>query len=240
MSEQASEQAPTAAAGPRPVANQTRRDAVVGELRRAILAGELESGQRLREVQIAQQMGVSRPTLREAIYQLTHEGLLEQQPYRGVVVATVDEKFLTDIATVRVALEKVAARAIADDPDGSRKALVRGSWEAYRKAHAAGDAGRLHEAHIDLHRTIWTASQNVMLIRMWPTVEAHTNLAISVDESERADPDRALRVHERLVEAILGGDGDTIDAEVEAHTQQSADELVELMAARRRGRGART
>ncbi|MGI5471798.1 GntR family transcriptional regulator [Streptomyces sp. CA-132043] len=232
-----SEHARTAAPGPRPVANQTRRDAVVGELRRAILTGELESGQRLREVQIAQQMGVSRPTLREAVHQLTHEGLLEQQPYRGVVVATVDEKFLTDVAAVRVALEKVAARAVADDPDGSRKALVRRSWEAYREAHAAGGADRLHKAHIELHRTIWTASDNVMLVRMWPMVEAHINLVISVHESERADPDRALRVHEKLVEAIFEGDGDTIDAEVEAHTRRSADELVELLAARRRGGG---
>ncbi|MEU7488170.1 hypothetical protein [Streptomyces sp. NPDC042319] len=70
-------------------------------------------------------------------------------------------------------------------------------------------------------------------------VEAHVNLVISVDESERADPDRALRVHEKLVEAIFEGDGDAIDAEVEAHTQRSADELVELLAARRRGTGDR-
>lgn len=232
-----SEQAGPTATGPRPVVNQTRRDAVVGELRRAILAGELEQGQRLREVQIAQQMGVSRPTLREAVYQLIHEGLLEQQPYRGVVVTTVDEKFLTDVAEVRVALEKVAARAVADDPDGSRKALVRLGWEAYREAHATGDTQRLHEAHIGLHRTIWTASQNTMLIRMWPTVEAHTNLAISVDENERADPDRALHVHERLVRAILEGTGETIDAEVEAHTRRSVDELVEMRTARRRAGG---
>ncbi|GAA2323466.1 GntR family transcriptional regulator [Streptomyces cuspidosporus] len=230
-----SEQARPVASGPRPVANQTRRDAVVGELRRAILAGELEPGQRLREVRIAQQMGVSRPTLREAVYQLIHEGLLEQQPYRGVAVTTVDEKFLTDVAEVRVALEKVAARAVADDPDGSRKARVRRAWEAYRAAHAAGDAERLHEAHIELHRTVWAASENILLIRMWPTVEAHTNLAISVDESERADPDRALHVHESLIRAILEGDGETIDAEVEAHTRRSADELVEMLATRRRG-----
>ncbi|MFI6810214.1 GntR family transcriptional regulator [Streptomyces luteogriseus] len=93
------------AAGPRPVATQTRRDAVGDELRRAIMAGELKAGQPLREVNIASQLGVSRPTLREALYQLIHEGLLEQQPYRGVVVTAIDEKFITDTAAVRVALE---------------------------------------------------------------------------------------------------------------------------------------
>src|SRR5215472_16915505 len=105
--------------GPRPVTNQTRRDAVVHELRRSIMAGELVAGQRVREVQVAQQMGISRPTLHEAINQLIDEGLLEQEPYRGVVVASIDAKFITDVASVRVALETLAARAIATDPDGS-------------------------------------------------------------------------------------------------------------------------
>lgn len=229
-----SDHAPQPAPGPRPVNNQTRRDAVVNELRRAILAGELGPGQRLREVQISQQMGVSRPTLREAIYQLTHEGLLEQQPYRGVVVTDIDEKFITDVAAVRVALEKLAARALADDPDGSRKATLRRSWEEYQAAHAAQDPDRLHQAHVNLHWTVWTASENTMLERLWPTVEAQINIAIMVDESTRSDPDRALHVHERLIEAILDGDPDTIDAEVERHTMASAGELIEMLAERKK------
>ncbi|MFD4599419.1 GntR family transcriptional regulator [Streptomyces sp. NPDC058464] len=221
-------------AGPRPVATQTRRDAVVDELRRAIMAGELKAGQPLREVHIAQQLGVSRPTLREAIYQLIHEGLLEQQPYRGVVVTTIDEKFITDTAAVRVALETLAARALVDAPDGSGKALLRTAWEEYRAAHRAQDTTRLHQAHIALHRTIWDASDNAMLRRIWPTVEAQINLAITFDESTRSDPDRALHVHERLIDAILGGDPVVIEAEVERHTRSSADELIEIIADRQR------
>ncbi|QOV36869.1 GntR family transcriptional regulator [Streptomyces ferrugineus] len=223
------------AAGPRPVTTQTRRDAVVDELRRAIMAGELKGGQPLREVHIAQQLGVSRPTLREAIYQLIHEGLLEQQPYRGVVVTSIDEKFITDTAAVRVALETLAARALAEDPDGSGTARLRAAWLEYRTAHRTRDAARLHQAHTALHRTIWDASDNSMLKRIWPTVEAQINLAITVDESTRSDPDRALHVHERLIDAILGGDPDAIAAEVERHTRASADELLEMLAERTRG-----
>ncbi|TLS43248.1 GntR family transcriptional regulator [Streptomyces montanus] len=223
------------AAGPRPVTTQTRRDAVVDELRRAIMAGELQAGQRVREVHIAQQLGVSRPTLREAVYQLIHEGLLEQQPYRGVVVTSIDEKFITDIADVRVALETLAARALADDPDGSRRATLEAAWQEYRDAHGSQDAARLHQAHVALHRTIWDGSDNTMLKRLWPTVEAQINVAITVDESTRSDPDRALHVHERLIDAILGGDPAVIQAEVERHTRASADELIEMIAERKRG-----
>ncbi|WP_432182391.1 GntR family transcriptional regulator [Streptomyces sp. NBC_00063] len=221
------------AAGPRRVTTQTRRGAAVDELRRAIMAGELRAGDRVREVQVAQQLGVSRPTLREAVYQLIHEGLLEQQPYRGVVVTAIDEKFISDIASVRVALETLAAQELMDDPDGSRKTQLKVAWDEYRAAHGARDATRLHHAHIALHRTIWEASDNTMLKRIWPTVEAQINVAITIDESTRSDPDRALIVHERLVGAILTGDPETIGAEVERHTRASADELIELMAERK-------
>jgi DNA-binding GntR family transcriptional regulator len=106
---------------------------------------------------------------------------------------------------------------------------------AGRAAHGARDAARLHQAHVTLHRTIWEASDNSMLERIWPTVEAQINLAITVDESTRSDPDRALHVHERLIDAILGGDPRTIEAEVEHHTRAGADELIEMIAERRRG-----
>ena len=58
-----------------PVASVTRRDAALTELRNAILSGRLMPGDRLKEVQLAKDLGISRPTLREGIYQLIHEGL---------------------------------------------------------------------------------------------------------------------------------------------------------------------
>jgi DNA-binding GntR family transcriptional regulator len=199
------------------------------------MAGELVAGQRVREVQVAQQMGISRPTLREAIYQLIHEGLLEQEPYHGVVVAAIDAKFVTDMASVRVALETLAGKAIATDPDGSAKEIVKQAWQAYQAAHATQDPGRLHQAHLDLHRSIWFASGNALLKRIWSTMEAQINTAISVDEDTRADPERALHVHERLIDAIFSGDPGVIEAEVERHTRASADELIKIVTERDRG-----
>jgi len=227
---------PIRSGGLRPVTNQTRRDAVVHELRRVIMTGELVAGQRVREVQVAQQMGISRPTLREAIYQLIHEGLLEQEPYRGVVVASVDAKFITDMASVRVALETLAAKAIATDPDGSAKEIVSQAWHAYQQAHGTQNPERLHQAHLDLHRSIWSASGNALLKRIWSIMEAQINAAISVDEDARADPERALDLHERLIEAIFGADPGAIEAEVERHTRASADELLNMIAERDRNR----
>jgi DNA-binding GntR family transcriptional regulator len=196
------------------------------------MAGELVAGQRVREVQVAQQMGISRPTLREAIYQLIQEGLLEQEPYHGVVVASIDAKFVTDMASVRVALETLAGKAIATDPDGSAKEIVKRAWHAYREAYGTQNPERLHEAHLDLHRSIWFASGNALLKRIWSTMEAQINTAISVDEDARADPERALHLHERLIDAICSGDPGVIETEVERHTRASADELIKIVTER--------
>jgi DNA-binding FadR family transcriptional regulator len=65
-------------------------------------------------------------------------------------------------------------------------------------------------------------------------MEAQINAAISVDEDARADPRRALHLHERLIDAIFSGDPDVIEAEVERHTRASADELIKMLADRGR------
>jgi DNA-binding FadR family transcriptional regulator len=63
---------------------------------------------------------------------------------------------------------------------------------------------------------------------------APINIALSVDENTRSDPDRALRAHKRLIEAILDGDPRIVEAEVERHTMGSAAELVAMIAERKR------
>jgi DNA-binding GntR family transcriptional regulator len=212
-----------------PVASLTRRDAVLHQLRRAILAGELEPGERLREVQLAHDLGVSRPTLREALYQLIHEGLLVQEPYKGIAVAAIDAATITDVAAVRVALETVAARAIAADRTGESQAGLRAAWADYERAVDGDDPGLQHEAHLALHRAIWLLSGNTVLQRIWPIVSASINLAVSTDQVARGDLKRARRAHRTLLDAILSNRVRDIDREVRAHIRASADELVTII-----------
>ena len=212
-----------------PVTSVIRRDAVLSQLRNAILTNRLKPGERIREVQLARDLGVSRPTLREAIYQLIHEGLLVQEPHKGVTVADIDAATITDIAVVRAALETIAAKAIATDKDDSVRERLRQVWITYDEAAASGDTVRENEAHMELHRTVWMASHNSMLERIWPIVSASVNLALSTDIAARQDTDRNRRMHRELVEAILYNRRRRIVSAVREHIQISADELLGLM-----------
>ena len=217
-----------------PVAAVTRRDAVLSELRNAILTGRLVPGDRLREVQLAKELGVSRPTLREAIYQLIHEGLLVQESHKGVSVAEIDASAITDIAVVRSALESIAAKAIASSKDDSARETLRQAWDVYDVAAASDDPVRENDAHLEFHRTIWMASGNTMLQRIWPIVSASINLALSTDVAARESDhrERNRRLHRELTEAILDNRQRDITSAVREHIQVSASELLDLIRAR--------
>ena len=84
------------------------RDVVFQTLRQAILRGELEPGERLMEIHLANRLGVSRTPIREAIRKLELEGLVVMIPRRGAIVASITEKDLKDVLEVRQALDALA------------------------------------------------------------------------------------------------------------------------------------
>src|SRR5919107_4740114 len=90
------------------VVTSTRREEVSARIRRALLTGELRPGQRIKEVRLAEALGVSRPTLRESLQQLIHEGALIQVPYKGIHVAQPTLEELRDVSEVRMPLETMA------------------------------------------------------------------------------------------------------------------------------------
>ena len=98
------------------------RDVVFENLREAILEGELKPGQRLMEVQLAEQLGVSRTPVREAIRKLELEGLVIMLPRKGAYVANMSLKDIIDVLEIRASLEGLAAslaaqRMSSDDID---------------------------------------------------------------------------------------------------------------------------
>ena len=97
-----------------PERSETLREQLASALRQAVLSGKLKPGERLVESQLATMMQVSRGPVREAIFQLVEEGLLEQIPYRGTIVRTLDLKDLTEIYSFRILIETFAFETVWD------------------------------------------------------------------------------------------------------------------------------
>lgn len=229
MTVKSNDRAPAVTPALMPVASVSRRDAVITQIKRGIVLGSIKPGEKLTESNLSAALGVSRPTIREALNQMAQDGLLIQEPYRGLRVADLDAAAVMDMADVRVALDMQAAADILKDDTGRRMDMLTTMWDTYERDAFAGDPLVQHESHLAFHRGIWVASENSFLIRLWPVTEAHITIALAYDQAARHDPQRAHDVHWMLIEAIRTRDLDKIRAAFVAHTVDSARELVAMM-----------
>ena len=81
------------------------------------------------------------------------------------------------------------------------------------------------------HRGLWEASENQILLRQWPSMEAHIALAIAEDEAARPDPVRVRHTHQALLEAIMSGDIERAKLALLEHTVDNAEQLAALVRA---------
>lgn len=142
------------------------RDVVFNTIRNDILMGELKPGTRLREVSLAQQLGVSRTPVREAIRMLELEGLVIMVPRKGAQVANITEKDLKDALEVRNALEKLAIELVCAKITSEQIELLKENCREYEKALPSHNAQKLAVIDEKFHDIIFEATDNKRLIQM--------------------------------------------------------------------------
>lgn len=136
------------------------KELVFTTLKKAILKGELQPGDRLMELQLAEKMGVSRTPIREAIHKLSREGLVTLIPRKGAEVAGISKKMLTDVLRVRMNLEKMAFSLAFDNIRQSQIKELSGLAEAFEASVESGDILKMTEADERFHFVIYDAADN--------------------------------------------------------------------------------
>ncbi len=140
------------------------RDVVFNTLRDAILRGELQPGERLMEIHLAKELGVSRTPIREAIRMLEQEGLAITFPRRGAQVAKMSEKDLDDVLEIREVLDSLAAyKACEKMTEKEYDELEKALYE-FEDAIKSGDLNRIVESDEEFHGVIYRAAKNPRLL----------------------------------------------------------------------------
>ena len=142
------------------------RDVVFNTLRQAILKGELEPGERLMEIQLAERLGVSRTPIREAIRKLELEGLVLMIPRKGAEVAKISARSLRDVLEVRRALEELAIGLACQRMSEEEVGNLQKAQEDFKNAIAEGDAMKIAETDEHYHDVIYEGTQNAKLTQM--------------------------------------------------------------------------
>src|SRR3954471_19561386 len=207
-------------------------DRVADELRRAVFDGELESGTALREVALAESLGVSRPTVREALGVLVAEGLATREPNRGVSVSSPDPDSVHDICCARLVLEGAGVRRWRDADerlrDDVRTALVR-----YTGAVRAGASYQeLNERHLAFHVSLVGLTDSPRLVGMAESLMVELRLALAqVDRIRRNAHDQADS-HTALVMLLERGDVDGASAFLEKHLADAESSILDALGLR--------
>jgi DNA-binding GntR family transcriptional regulator len=181
-------------------------DRVADELRRAVFDGELESGTPLREVALAESLGVSRPTVREALGALVAEGLATREPNRGVSVSSPDPDSVRDICRARLVLEGAGVRRWPDADESLRDA-VRTSLVDYTGTVRAGASYQeLNERHLAFHVSLVGLTGSPRLVAMAESLMVELKLALAQVDRIRRNAHNQADTHTQLVMLLERGD----------------------------------
>lgn len=142
------------------------RDVVFNTLRQAILKGELEPGERLMEIQLAERLGVSRTPIREAIRKLELEGLVRMMPRRGAVVAEITLQDLEDVLEVRAVLEELAVQKACENITEDQLRDLKKAANDFRRSLEDDNLLACVETDMAFHEIIYGAANNRRLQQM--------------------------------------------------------------------------
>ena len=178
------------------------RDVVFKTLRQAILKGELEPGERLMEIQLAERLGVSRTPIREAIRKLELEGLVLMIPRRGAEVAKISEKNLRDVLEVRRSLEELAIDLACQRIQEEELETLREAQKEFAAAIAAGDAMEIAQTDEKFHEIIYSGTGNQKLMQILSNLREHM-YRYRLEYIKDANKRQILLVeHEQILKAL--------------------------------------
>lgn len=213
-------------------AGYTLRERLVCTLRRAILEAALPPGTRLVETKLAERLGVSRGPLREAIFQLADEGLVEQVPYRGTFVQTLSLVDIEQIYSFRVLLESFAFRLVWERRTPEFFRMLDARHRALTRAVYGGDQQQAIRRELDLHGLAYESSGHRPLVDTWHTLRGRLHFYLSLHQLAHGRVAALPDAHDDYVAFAKGDDLAAMLGEVERHMLRGLDTLRTFAAAR--------
>lgn len=206
---------------------KTLRQEVVDEIRQGILTGDFQAGERIKENEMAQQLGVSRGPVREALRQLEQEGLVQYERNVGCSVAQVSGQDVYEICLLRATLEILAARLLQKGK--SVQQGLRQMQDCVEQMEQADyDFYQLAQQDNRFHAAVIEQAGLKKLAELWKSTNIH-NLAIFYAGRNNGSFDRQeyCQSHQRLLECYHTGDICQISKEIVQHYSLKASRPIE-------------
>ena len=199
------------------------------KIRGLILDGKLRPGDRLIEDRLSAELGVSRVPVREALRELSMEGLVRLEPNRGATVTEVTPELVAELVEVRTLLEALNARLAARRHDPRIAALLQDTLQRGNAAAQSGTAEELARLNAEFHERLAEASRNSVLSDIMRSLRERTSLAFSINGRSRARED--WREHAAILAAVIEGDEEIAALLAARHVKNAAAAFARTQAA---------
>jgi DNA-binding GntR family transcriptional regulator len=200
---------------------------VAGALRAKITGGELGPGTALPEITLADSMGVSRNTARDALRILTREGLVSHHMHRGATVSVLSEEDVADIFRVRWTLEMAGVDASARvNPE--RLNPLQDAIRSIAAAAEAHEPSRVIESDVAFHRQLVGLLESPRLNRFFDELQGELWLCLALITRRPEEPDPLIEEHTELYELMVSGEQGRCRQQLEQHLADSEANLKSI------------
>ncbi|MFB7328349.1 MULTISPECIES: GntR family transcriptional regulator [unclassified Streptomyces] len=208
--------------------NGSMQATVIAEMRRRIIKGDIEPGAPLSELALADEFGVSRTPVREALKQLQTEGLVEIRPRVGTFVTIPSRREITELFEMKELLEGAAARLLAQRGRVPEIDSLERNLREADEAVERDDRERYAELVHEFHDLLVAGADNTKLqahYRMLMNQLAYSRL-VNTSLSQPGRATQSDREHHLVLELILAKDGDSAEHVMREHVRASRRALL--------------
>jgi DNA-binding GntR family transcriptional regulator len=202
-------------------------DRVAEELRRSLFDGELRPGTALREVALADALGVSRSTVREALGILVAEGIAERVPNKGTQVRRLDPEQVRDVCRARTVIETAGVWRWDEASEPARDELRR-ALAAYSELRGSDcTTAEFTAAHLEIHRALAALTGSSRLVSAVDALHAEVRVALAHFDRARGNAAEQVHSHSHLLDLMEAGRLEDAAAELTSHLAEAESSMVE-------------
>lgn len=205
------------------------RERTTHTLRTAILDGVFSPGQKLSERELCEQLGVSRPCVRESLQHLQAEGLITVIQHKGPEVASISPSEVRDIYEVRENLEGLAGKGFATYATDAQRAALRAKLDELRGHVLAGDARAILIAKNAFYDILIEGCGNVVVGQLLRQLNNRVTVLRRISMGQAGRLPEMLEELDTIVSAIEQGDGEQAGRLCQAHVRMAAGYVLRTL-----------
>ncbi len=200
---------------------------VYNKLRESILSGALKPGEKLIENEISKKLNISKTPLREAIRELSQEGLIIHNTRRGIRIIDFSEEDVFEIITLRAELEALGIQLAIEKLREEDFVVLQEIVDQLRDASNKEDKVAMAKSDMDFHRFLMHKAGNSRLEKAWETIASQMTVLLKMIDFYSCTPNFAEINHRRLIDSIRSGDSEKTSATLKSHILLSQELILD-------------